>query len=458
MSPTQPLRCARCGIESLERTCFIFPRACRTSSRDLRCITCEQSELSKAGPWLGPGVRLLAGLLWPLPLLALTGQPQYLQPLLIVAVVASLLVLLVPTAIAAHELGHALAACLLGLEVARVDIGHGPAVAHFELGGVTIQLNARPLSGGVSIGASSLRLLRARVWLMTLMGPAANAALLVLTLLWWHSLQALVNPLVLLLWVIINSVMLYVALWPVRTVAQGRVRLSDGLALMKIPFLRREQLKFCLLSALLTRAVARLECEDFEGAQHWLLKALERVPAEVGLTVTLAGCHCLAGEYPRAIALLTPLMTFLKGAPATPARQRAAIYHHMAFALLMTYAGKSGCGSRIDEADRLSAAAFAMFPCVLAYRNTRALVLFVKNRAADALPLLDYVHYGAAPARQAAQREVARALVLSALGKDLQAREAAARAVQLHGTSHQWLSVLGAGTFAASHGANGSAA
>lgn len=382
----------------------------------------------------------MAGLLWPLPLLALQGNPEPLLPCL---EMAGLLLILIPAAIIAHELGHALAAWLLGMEVGLVDIGHGRVVWRLELGAVTTRLRAWPLSGGVHIGASTVRLLRTRAWLVTLMGPITNAACLVLTFLGWQWLAAVVSPAVLLLWVIVNSVVLCAALWPARNGGQGQARASDGLALLKIPFLRPEQLKIYLISALMTRAMVSFEREDFEGAKAWLLKGLERIPLEVGLTANLAACHCLLGQHARAIALLTPLAWGLgKHAPAAAARQRAAIYNTLAFALVMTHCGSGGCKVHMDEADRLSAAAFAMFPCVLPYRNTRALVLCVKQRAADALALLDYVHYASATPRQAAEREVVRALAFSALGRLSEARAALDRALGLHAVSRQWLRSL----------------
>ena len=39
-------RCARCGVESPERTCFIVPERRDPAPHDIRCITCEHTRLS----------------------------------------------------------------------------------------------------------------------------------------------------------------------------------------------------------------------------------------------------------------------------------------------------------------------------------------------------------------------------------------------------------------------------
>src|SRR5215831_999126 len=44
--PGKVLRCARCGVQSPERTCFIVPEQYSRPPRDVRCITCEQRRLT----------------------------------------------------------------------------------------------------------------------------------------------------------------------------------------------------------------------------------------------------------------------------------------------------------------------------------------------------------------------------------------------------------------------------
>lgn len=290
-----------------------------------------------------------------------------------------------PIVITAHELGHALTAWVLGMELGAVVIGHGPVLVRFVLGGVTVRFHAWLLSGRVYLGASTRVRLRARMWLVRLMGPMTNAALLVVALLWQHRLEAFVGSELVDAWCLLNALMLLANLVPAKRVVRGEVIRTDGLALLQIPFMPREELEKVLITGLTLRAGERFERNDFAGTKHWLLRALERAPGHETVTMFLAVCHSCTGEPDRSVALLTPL---LPGAASRAARQRALLFNELAFALLMAHGGSE---QSLEVADRLSATAFEMFPCVVEFRSNRALVLCAKQCAAEALGLLGYV-------------------------------------------------------------------
>lgn len=104
---------------------------------------------SGAAAWIGPGAAFLTCALLSAPLSTLV-----------------------------HELGHALAARLAGLKVARVTVGAGPTVLRLRLAGLPVEFGRAVLRGG---GATWLerpaRVSRARTALMLLGGPAANLVL-----------------------------------------------------------------------------------------------------------------------------------------------------------------------------------------------------------------------------------------------------------------------------------------
>jgi hypothetical protein len=277
-----------------------------------------------------------------------------------------------------------------------------------------------------------------------------NAVVLALTFVFWGRLAALGSHLPF-VWVILNSLMVLGTLMPVERAVEEGIPTSDGFQLLAIPFLRSEQLQSFLISAPAARAAMRFERGDFAGARQWVVAALERAPGHVGLKVCLSACQCAAvlqgqaGEYRQAIALLTPL---LDDAACAGPHERADVYNILAFAQLMAHAESNGEAGNIDEADRLSDAAFAMYPCVLTHRATRALVLSARGRAAEALPLLDYVHYdGGTPVERSA-REIARALAFLSLGRNSEASAAQRRAEKIHALSTRWLEPLAALTCA----------
>jgi hypothetical protein len=308
----------------------------------------------------------------------------------------------------------------------------------FEIGQVTVRLHAWPLSGWVTLGAPSLKWLRTRVWLAVLMGPATNGALLLLTVRFWSTLEAVVGDALVSTWFFVNLLMMCGNLLPFRTSDAGRVIQSDGLTLLTLPLFK--DLTPFLLSAPVMRAMGRFEREDFPAARPHLEQALERVPGHVGLIVSLAACHSSAGEHARCIALLTPLLT-----TATDEAPRicAAMHNNLAFSHLMIHAKSHSKEGDLAEAERFSNLSFSEFPCIVELRSTRAFVLAATGRAADALALLQYVHYQWASARQRAAQEAARAYALTVLNRPPEAREAAERATQLHPESREWLTCLG---------------
>jgi uncharacterized membrane-anchored protein len=87
-----------------------------------------------------------------------------------------------------------------------------------------------------------------------------------------------------------------------------------------------------------------------------------------------------------------------------------------------------------------------MYPCVLAYRSTRSIVLSAVGRWDEALRVLDYVRYATAPAKVRSHQQVSRAFALMRSGKTDEARDAAAKAVRMDPTTAPFLDTLGLAT------------
>lgn len=434
--PGKVFRCARCGVQSSEPSCFIVPAQYSRPPRDIRCITCEQRRLTPSTT--RALIVVFASIFWPLWLVVGLAPAD-------VELGAATLVfacLLYPLAVILHELGHAVTAYLLGLEIGGIGIGFGRVVWQFEIRGLPIRLHSWPVSGRVYLGASSTRWLRTRLWLSTLMGPATNLLLAWGTAVWWKPLVAYFGSPVVYLWWTVNLFIGLLQLLPQRyRDAKYFVPVpSDGLALLQLPRWKDEKLQVCLYSAQLMRALAKYERGDFKGALFVATDALARAPKVVLLRQVQAASYLYAGEYQSGVEVVRPLLSD-PGAQAPP--YRAAVQLNLAFGLVMSNVGESSEHPDLQEAGRLSREAFEAYPCILEFRCTRGLVLALTGQAEEALQILEYVEFDRATPRQRAQRQTARAVALRSFARLQEAEEAAALAVQLDGASIEIVRSLG---------------
>lgn len=435
-SAPQPalLRCARCGIESAERSCFVIPRRFGKPPHDTRCLTCEQR---RTAPSLQRGlVAMVMTTFWPL--LILTGSHGGLRGVPLSAPFFA--IFLWPTAIVLHELGHATAAWLLRLEIGLVSIGYGPTLVQFRVAGIPIEIHVWPLSGRVYLGSRGTTLLRTRLWLTTLMGPMVNAGFIALTTHYWSPLAPVFGRTALMLWLIVNAFLLVITLLPHRGNEFGRPYRSDGLALLEIPSRTPAQLAHYLTAAPLMRTLCRLQAGDYIGAKAQAQEVLARSPNNTWGRLMLSGCLLNLDEYATAAALLTPTLDTLSS--QDPA-MRAAIWSNLAVAQLLANVHETPQNPKWIQAERLSRDAYLMYPCEIEFRSARALILAVTGSAEDAIALLEYCHYETASARQRSDREIVRALAFQRLGRPADASERAATALRLHPGNANVLRTLG---------------
>jgi tetratricopeptide (TPR) repeat protein len=264
------------------------------------------------------------------------------------------------------------------------------------------------------------------------MGPMTNVLLIVATIHWWQALESHFGPPLPALCLAVNLMVVIANLIPHYAHDLGQIQRSDGLALIQIPRTPTSKLNAYLFSAPLMRSLSRFEIGDFEGARQCLTRALERVPGNSWLTVMQSACWSYVGKYTEARKSITPIV---ERAATEDSYIRAAATNNLAFALLMENPDAVVESESLRRADQLSADAFAMYPCVLAYRSTRALVLSALGRCDEALRLLDYVHYSTASARERSNHEAARAFALLKSGRHNEARDAASRAERMDRTT-----------------------
>lgn len=439
---TDALRCARCGVQSPEPTCFIVPARHSKPPHYIRCLTCEQRRLA---PTTAASIGAASFALF-LPVLVAflsSNEPQggKAAALGLLAVVVSF-----PAAIVAHELGHAVAGWALGLEVAAVEIGFGRTLWQFRICDLPVQIHAWLLSGRVLLGSPSLSYLRTRLWLSTAAGPLVNAVLVAVTVHFWLRLVLTMGTAVPAIWLIVNAMLCGGSLFPYHLSALGRQHDSDGLSLLKTPRKTDSQLMPLLRAAPLVRAWYAHQVDDFVGAKAAAEKALSRAPQDLVAKVLLCVALLDLQDPSAAVACLMPsLEDLMEKKPA----ERALVWSTLALALLVDSARDPKKQADLGQAGRMSHDAYRLYPCILEYRATYAIFLATTQRGAEALELLEYMHYRTGTDKQRSYREVARAIAFRQLGRTTEASESSRVAESLDPSNAHLLRDLVSTKFAA---------
>jgi Peptidase family M50 len=210
--------------------------------------------------------------------------------------------LMQPLLVVLHELGHFITAQLLGLEASLISIGVGPKLWSGKILGVPLRIHAWPLEGFIYLGSRSMRLLRLRVWVTVLMGPATNIFLIAVTVILWNSLVRVIDANIIILWILYNTILVLGNLLPHRSRQSGHVYRSDGLQLLQIPFQKSADLAIYLSASSIVTAVVLFNDADYAGARAVASKGLERLPGNPWLSTTLSACQISLGEYEAAQA------------------------------------------------------------------------------------------------------------------------------------------------------------
>lgn len=426
-------RCKVCGIESPETTCFAAIATDGAYQLQGTCITCNQPHgVEKTWHHFVIWIVLIASPSVYLVATRGTDQVGFLGLLLASAVIELLTIVL-------HEMGHALAAKAVGLKVSVMILGSGQLLWAGKLLGLPIRLYAWPSMGSTQLGGRPTRLIRARVWLTTLMGPVTNLCLMAAAIVFWNALGKVVDGNITLLWIAHNAFMAAGNLWPSQTTRAGRRYPTDGMQLLQIPFQNADALAEGLTMGDAGAILTTYNDGDYETARQIGIIALERSPGHAGLTLLLSACQVHLGEYESARSTIEPLVdTEALGSPF-----QAAAANNTAVALWLRDFNQPLREKSLSRADALTAVVYAKYPCVLAYRSTRALLLADTDRVQEGLALLEYVNYGHGSSESLSHREIARAFALRKLGRRAEADKALSDALKHQKTQLPLLRTIG---------------
>lgn len=426
--------CKKCGIESKEPSCFLAASD-KASPHVRTCITCGQ-----AAPTTGRSrtvFGIFGGLLLPLliTLLSFKDRSPLVFPRLLLAAC-----LIQPLVLILHELGHWLTARLLGLEVNRVTFGVGPTIWAAKIMGTPVHIHGWPLSGRTSLGSRSMRFLRLRVWLTTLMGPGTNCLAIAAAVIFWDPLVRVFGASIVFLWMLFNGLYLVSSLFPYRSRRSGVLLRSDGLQLLQTPFRKRAELVVYLSTTAVVSAIELFKDQDYEGAKRACHQGLERLPRDPLLSAVLSACHINLGDYESGRAVLEPL---IDSSPTLLPDLRAALEHDLGIALWLRDFTTDMRHESTTRAVSLVDYAYNTFPCILSYRTSRALLLAATDRPEEALKLLEYVNYATGSQDDRANHQIARAFALRHLNRKAEADQALAAGMRLTRKRLPWLSTIG---------------
>jgi hypothetical protein len=159
-------------------------------------------------------------------------------------------------------------------------------------------------------------------------------------------------------------------------------------------------------------------------------------------------CYLANDEYRTGLDIIKPLAG---RAAAGTAHTRATVYNSTALGLTMLNIGAPANHPQLVEADHLSSAALGMFPCILGYRMTRAIILAATERPLQALQLLEYPLFHSARPKEQSQRAATMAFAYRQLGNLPESAGAAALALQLDPTITNVLRTLGVAPSPSAH-------
>ena len=399
-------RCKICGIESSEATCFAAMAKDGPYRLQGTCITCNQP-YGEQKVWRRV-VAWLVLIVFPPAYLSVTRGTELIGFLGLVVIAA----FMEPLIMVMHEFGHAFTAKGLGLKVTVMTLGGGRFLWAGDVFGMPIRLYAWPLGGLTHLGGQLAPVIRARVWLTILMGPATNIGLAFGAIVLWTPLAQLIDSNVAVLWIAYNALMAAGNLWPNRFFRSGRLYQTDGMQLLQIPFQKTAALVEALRLGSLGPILATYNDGEYQTTKDLCTEELQSSSGDPWPVILLSACHTHLGDYDSAYKTVEPLLESTSLAPTL----HTAVQNNAAIALWLRDINQARPES-LSRAVALSEMAYAKYPCVLAYRSTRALLLTAADRAQDALDLLEYMNYDRGTPENRSHKSIAQAFALHRLGR-----------------------------------------
>jgi tetratricopeptide (TPR) repeat protein len=285
-----------------------------------------------------------------------------------------------------HELGHATAAVLLGFRLYHLSFGYGPVLAARRFGRALFELRSYPVCGFVRVASRAPALQRGRHALVSLAGPATNAALLALA---WSQLPAgltVESPWAVTPWHLlfgVNAVILAVNLFPLKFPTDADLSTwqpNDGLSTLAALGASGARVRAWIAGAVALEAQERRARGDAAGAAAILDEAPADVQEAPDLQLVRAVLAAEARPGGTASQQAQDRLAAIAADADLPVRLRVDAGVALAELALAT--------NDVDEADRRVRAAHALSPESLPLRRWRAEIALLRGAPAQAAPFL----------------------------------------------------------------------
>ncbi|MBD2329311.1 M50 family metallopeptidase [Alkalinema sp. FACHB-956] len=204
-----------------------------------------------------------------------------------------------------HELGHAMTAHLVGMQVSKIVIGTGKTRWTFQFLGFPWEIKTI-LTGGITLLSNkSIPFYRSRLFLVILAGPLANAVMIFSLMQFPQTivLKNISNTLLFpgLIFYIANAVIVVGNLFPTYSNIDGVKVPTDGMQLLSIPFLSQADVKKQVALAHVMDGQAWERRGQYNPAIDCFTQALTHDPHCVHAYQSLGLAYHNQGDYPTAI-------------------------------------------------------------------------------------------------------------------------------------------------------------
>ena len=272
----------------------------------------------------------------------------------------------VKLAVLIHEIGHLLFARFVGGTPRRMILGKGHKVAETKIKGVKVILNSNFNSGLAYAAFDNLKFIRLKLLCYNSGGFLTNFFVAVwLFILFDFSTETSAGIQLSSAMILANLLIGVSVLIPYHSSYQGLRYNSDGLSLLRIPFMKKTQLLELSSVNKLLDAMDLFESKKYEEAiavyENYQLNAKEPKASNINLSIA----HMKLGNYAKAIELMEELLPLVEEDPFK--YFKTYIYNGIAWEYLLV--------NRLSEADEYSELAYKIDPNVDYIRGTRGSVL-----------------------------------------------------------------------------------
>lgn len=284
-----------------------------------------------------------------------------------------------PVTLIIHETGHLVMGRLVGAIPRRMVLGKGHKLIDFKIGKVKVVINSFLGSGLAYVAYSNLKFIRIRMLGVFAGGILFNLLAAALTILFFGfelgPKSELIFPE---MFVFTNLVAVLFTLIPYQSKHLGFSNPSDGLAMLQIPFIKKEDLAELVYSNDLMDMYDLME----EKKYHAAIVLLDNYRAATGKklisNLNSSVAYLKLGEFDKSAELLEELIPNLNDEHK---KFKAHICNALAWTYLIT--------KRLAEADLYSAQCFELNKSIPEFCGTRAAVLIERGELEIGAGLLE---------------------------------------------------------------------